>query len=81
MPMGVLTNVATSTIATLPRIALLSPPADPGGGVDSVNRRGESAAKPLANSTNRIHSRKAMPIAIVASDITRLNRLTSSRRR
>ena len=77
--MGVLMNVATSTMTTLPKMALARPPAEPGGGVICVNSVGDSAAKPCQNSTPRIHSRKNMPKPIVAIDITRLKRLTSSR--
>ena len=47
MPIGVLMNVATPTMTTLPKIALASPPAEPGGGVICVNSVGDSAAKPL----------------------------------
>src|SRR5215468_3578868 len=81
MPIGVLMNVAVSTITTLPKIALASPPADPGGGVLSRKSFGDNAATPFANKTQRIHNRNAIPKAIVASDINRLNRLTRSLRR
>ena len=47
MPIGVLMNVATATMTTLPAIAFSSPPAEPGGGVICVKSVGDSAAKPL----------------------------------
>ncbi len=81
MPIGVLMKVATKTMTTLPKIALASPPADPGGGVVCVNSVGDSAENPFANSTQSIHSRNVMPNAIVPSDISRLKRLTKSRLR
>ena len=66
-------------MTTLPKIALASPPAEPGGGVICVNSVGDSAAKPLPNSTPRIQSRKTMPKAIARHrQSARLNRLTSS---
>ena len=44
--MGVLMNVATNTMTKLPKIALASPPACPGGGVICVKSVGDSASKP-----------------------------------
>jgi len=81
MAIGVLTAVATNTIARLPKIALERPPALPGGGVGCVKSVGDSAANPFNTSTPRIHSRNAIPNAMVASDAARLKRLTHSRRR
>ena len=80
MPTGVLISVPKPTIIRLPTIALRSPPAEPGGGVSCVNSVGESASNPRTNSTPRIHRRKNMPNAIVASDMARLKRFFSMRR-
>ena len=74
-------KVAAATMTMLPKMALASPPSEPGGGVICVNSVGDSAAKPLPNRTTRIHSRKIMPKAIAAIDRTRLMRLMRRRRR
>ena len=81
MPIGVAMSVATPTIITLPTMALARPPAEPGGGVVCRNSDGAIAPMPFAKSTTRIQIRNTMPNAIVASDISRLNRFTISRRR
>ena len=52
MPKGVPISVATTVMTTLPKIALASPPALPGGGVDLANvpeARDEDAAVHTGN--------------------------------
>ncbi|MCY1383905.1 hypothetical protein D9M69_720760 [compost metagenome] len=65
MPIGVDTSTEKPTISRLPTMALARPPPSvPGAGVDWVNMFQSSAAKPLLNSTNRIHSNTVRPSAI-----------------
>ena len=68
MPSGVPIATAIDVITRLPTIGLSSPPAEPGGGVISVNTASDRPLKPFHNSTARISTSQERPKAVAAKD-------------
>src|SRR5436309_14693429 len=66
MPMGVATTMATTVMATEPKMALSRPPSEPGGGVFSMKIRGEIAENPWMSRVTRIAPRKNRPTTVAA---------------
>ena len=64
MPSGVPISTAIVVIIRLPMIGLSNPPAEPGGGVISVNTASESPLKPSHSSTARISTSQERPNAV-----------------
>ena len=66
MPSGVPIATAIPVMTRLPMIGLSRPPAEPGGGVISVNTASDSPLKPFQNSTARITTSQVRPNAVAA---------------
>ena len=66
MPSGVPIATAIAVMTRLPMIGLSSPPAEPGGGVISVNTASERPLKPSHSSTARISTSQLRPKAVAA---------------
>ena len=66
MPSGVPIATAMTVMTMLPMIGLSRPPAEPGGGVISVNTASDRPLKPFQNSTARISTSQERPKAVAA---------------
>ena len=80
MPIGVPISTASAVSIRLPMMALSRPPAEPGGGVISVNTASESPLKPSYSSTPRISTSQPRPNAVAASDSTMVMEFLRRRR-
>ena len=80
MPVGVPTNVATTVITTLPKIAFSRPPLLPGGGVIWVNSVGLIAEKPSYSNVHRTKTSHTKPNAVAAVDNVMTSALVNRRR-
>src|ERR1700752_424501 len=68
MPIGVPISTARNVRIRLPMIGFSSPPAEPGGGVISVNTASESPPKPFQRRTPRTQTSQPSPKSVAASD-------------
>src|SRR5215813_9365250 len=79
MPIGVPMTTASTVMIRLPAMAFNRPPAEPGGGVISVNTYSDSPPKPSYSSTDRISTSQPRPNRVAAS--ARLLAMAFCRRR
>ena len=70
MPIGVPISTARMVRIRLPTIGLSSPPAEPGGGVISVNTASDRPLKPFHSSAPRISTSQPRPNAVAANAST-----------
>src|SRR6516225_11065308 len=68
MPIGVPMTTARTVRMRLPAIGLSSPPAEPGGGVISVNTANESPLNPCQSRAPRISTSHPSPNSVAASE-------------
>lgn len=79
--MGVPMRVAMATIIRLPKMALISPPLLPGGGVVCVKTDMLSPGSPCSRSVHKIHPSQNKPNSMASTEMPKPRELMMRRRK